>query len=350
MNKQKLILAVIGGVFGVILLGMGWFVFSAYSAKTVALSGDDEEGIDGLETVVANVEQLSRKAVYPSLANVKAVESNTTAVTEWKEAAFKQASRGDRFFEKTTPAAFKTMVIADARRLAMLPGAVNGHVMKPDFAFGLFHDYIAGGKLPEETELPVLQRQWDDLAGMIETLSKCGVDELTAADLAKATAATPEPEQNAKGKKNVKKPAKKPAKGKAGKDDAAKGPSQYTYQLVFNARPEAFVKVVNAFGASERFTVIEDFAFTRVRDQIALALGGEAKKVQEKPQQNVSRRRRRGAQAEEKKEEKPETAERKSGVVTDPEAEMLAVTLKLTVVDFRSLEEPAEEKNGEEKK
>lgn len=354
MNKQKMVLAVIGGVFGIGLLVMGYLVFSAYSAKVTALEGDDEEGVQGLETVVANAEQLSRKPVYPCQASVLAVESNATAVAEWREAALRQASKGDRFFEKTTAAAFKTMIVADAKRLSMLPGAAGGRLMKPEFTFGPFHDYIGGGKMPEEAQLATLQRQWDDLATLVEMLSKCGVAEITSIGL--ATAETkPEPAPAAKGKNARRPQPKKPAaKGKnAGKAEDLSAPNVQSYVLAFSAKPASMVQVINGFATSERFIVVEDFGFTRPQDAVVLALGGEAKKDNKEAQAGSRRSRRRGARVEEEKPAAKDEDEggKKSGVVTDPTLDKpLAVTMRLSVCDFRSLEENAETKEEEVKK
>lgn len=354
MNKQKMVLAVIGGVFGLALLVMGYLVFSAYSAKVTALEGDDEEGVQGLETVVASAEQLSRKPVYPCQASVLAVESNATAVAEWREGALRQASKGDRFFEKTTAAAFKTMIVADAKRLSMLPGAAGGRIMKPEFTFGPFHDYIGGGKMPEDAQLPTLQRQWDDLAALVEMLSKCGVAEVTSVGLA-AVETKPEQPQAAKGK-NAKRPQpKKPAaKGKnAGKAEDPTEPNLQSYVLAFSAKPAALVRVINGFATSERFIVVEDFGFTRPQDAVVLALGGEAKKDSKDVQAASRRSRRRVARVEE---EKPaandaDDGNKKSGMVTDPALDKpLAVTMRLSICDFRSVEENVATKEEEVKK
>ena len=209
MNKTKIILAGIGGAVGLAVLTMAYFTWSSYSAKTAAAEGDDEEGVDGLETVMSKAESLSRKAVYPCAASLAAIESNQAAVVAWQKEATELATRGDRAFEQTTPAQFKTDLVADAKRLSALPGAVNGALVKPDFAFGPFGAYIAGGKMPTDAELPELQRRWDDITLVVETLSACGISEL--ADVAfKAPAAEAEPERGP-ARRGGKNPAKKAA-------------------------------------------------------------------------------------------------------------------------------------------
>ena len=72
MNKNRLILAVIGGVIAVAVLVAAFLVWQAHSAKVAAREGDEEEGTDGLETVVNRAQTLSRKPIYPCAESVKA--------------------------------------------------------------------------------------------------------------------------------------------------------------------------------------------------------------------------------------------------------------------------------------
>jgi hypothetical protein len=102
MNKSKIILISVGAVIIVAVLAMAFFVWSSFAAKVAAAEGDDE-GNDGLETVVSMAQTLSRKSIFPSAQSVKAIESNVTVLAEWKDAAHKLVSAGDRVFEKPPP-------------------------------------------------------------------------------------------------------------------------------------------------------------------------------------------------------------------------------------------------------
>lgn len=328
MNKTKMILAGTGGVIGLTVLVMAYLTWSAFSAKTVALEGDEEEGTDGLETVMDKAESLSRLTsnhpVYPCQESLKAIASNQSVIADWKNEATKLATRGDRVFPKTTPPAFKTFIVADAKRLAMLPGNVSGALVKPEFAFGPFREYIVEGKMPTEAQLPELQRRWDDVATVVELLSQSGVAELT--DIQFKGAEAKAEETNLKGKK-------KAAKGKK-TEPAAEGPKSYSYVFTFATKPAGFAKVLNTLAVSERFISVDGFTFSRAKDALAEALGGEEKK--EAAAFGGRRGRRRGAAVQEKKEEKKEAA---SGIVTDPLLEEpVSVMLTATVYDFRSLE------------
>ena len=332
MNKSKVILAATGGVIGVAVLVMAFFVWSAYSAKTAALEGDEEEGTEGLESVVQTAQKLSRDKVYPCAASVKAVQSNETLLAAWKDEALKLASRGDRPVKRTTPAQFKADMVGEAQRLLALPGQVQGRIAKPEFAFGPFKEYIAEGKMPTEAKLAELQRQWDDIMLIVETLAQCGVAELVDIQFK----AQPETAPNAK---DSRKGARKTVKSaKAAKEENK--PAIQGYVVTFTTRPLGFVKSLNAFETCERFVVVEGFSFLRDRDFLNEALGGGEKN--EASKSTSGRRRRRGGPVEEKaEEEKP-----KSSIVTDPLMDTpFKVELTLSTYDFRTLEEVVKEED-----
>ena len=347
MNKTKMILAGTGGAIGLIVLVLGFLVWQAFSAKTAAIEGDDEEGTDGLETVEARARTLSRKPVYPSAASVSAIEANQKAVDDWCKEGLKLAACGDKVFEKTTAPKFKAFLVADAHRIAGLSGGVGGKLVKPDFAFGPFKDYIAEGKMPTEAELANLQRQWDDVATIAEMLSTNDVVELVDVQFAVAKPAADAGRETEDTRRKVGK--KNKVKAKEDKD-LPHEPRSFSYVFTFAARPSAFVKVLNNLVSCERFITVDSFSFTRPADVIAEALGGDEKKAAEAQGAGGrrGRRGRRGGAAEAPASKLAGTEEgaaaSKNGVVTDPTLDApLTVMLKVTVRDFRSLEEKSEE-------
>ena len=336
MNKNRMILAIAGGVTGLAVLVAAYFTWSSWAAKSAAIDGDDES--EGLDAVVAKAEKLSRSPVYPCAESVKATEENAAQLAEWMSGARRLAARGDRVFPATTPPAFKTFLVQDAKRLVSLPG----RLAQPDFAFGPFKGYIAGGDLPPEAQLAELQRRWDDVAVVTETLAESGIGELTDVQFKAADKPKEEPQQNVRGNRRQ---AKKPAK-KAAQEEKASTVASFSYEFSFTAKPHAFVKAVNALETCERFISVDDFLFRRERDAIAEALSGDEKKA-EAAQTGGRRRRRGGAALSQPVEEKKDDA--KSGIVTDPLLDApFAVTMTVTVHDFGSLEEG--DKNGEEAK
>ena len=346
MNKTKMILAGTGGAISLIVLVLAFLVWQSYSAKVAAIEGDDDEGIDGLETVQAKAQGLSRKSVYPCAASVASITANQKALGDWCKESLALAARGDRVFEKTTPAKFKAFIVDDAKRIAAFPGAVQGKLVKPDFAFGPFKDYIVEGKMPVEAELGVLQRRWDDLVTVAELLATNGISELLDVGFAavKSEEGRVKSEELKKGKSS---------KGK--KNSSSENSSLFThhssfsYVFTFAAKPSAFIRALNELEASERFMTVDDFSFSRPVDVIATALGGDEKKdAAPAAGGRRGRRGRRGA-AEQPNAEAPRgedaagTVNRKNGIVTDPLLDApMTVTMTVTVHDFRSLEENGE--------
>ena len=342
MNKTKMILAGTGGAIGLIVLVLAFLVWQAFSAKSAALEGDEEEGVDGLETVESRAQSLSRKPVYPSKESLSAIEENLDLVEDWKNDNLQLAARGDKVFAATTPAAFKTFLVSDAKRVAELPGWVVGKLVKPDFAFGPFKDYIAEGKMPAEADLAELQRRWDDVATVAGILSKCGASELVDVQFAEVKKAAENPASEPKNRRQ---------KAKQSNNQTIKqSNNSFTYVFTFLVRPSAFVRVVNELTSSERFITVDAFTFNRTADVITEALGGEEKKEDAAP--GGRRNRRRGRMSEEAVARPAEDtkSELKNGIITDPllDAPFKAV-MTLSVHDFRSLEGKGETDAAEEK-
>ena len=345
MNKTKMILAGIGGAAGLAVLVLAFLVWQAFSAKTAAIEGDDEEGIDGLETVEARAQGLSRQPVYPCAKSVDAIAANQAAIDDWCKEGLKLAARGDKVFPKTTPAQFKTDIVNDAKRLMALPGGVGGKLVKADFAFGPFKDYIVEGKMPSDAELAELQRKWDDVATITEMLATNGVTEIVDIQFAITKKDEgPETKDKRRGKADKK-------KGSAQSNNRSIEQSiiSQSYVFIFAAKPAAFIRTLNELESSERFITVDSFTFARPVDVIAAALGGDDKKLAET--QSSGRRGRRGRRGAELPapvaEDGDGTGAGKNGLVTDPlKDDPLTVTMTVTVHDFRSLEEEKSEEEG----
>ena len=308
LSKNQIVMLAIGGVALVASAVLGYFAFSAYSAKS--------EAEDAFESDSAAVRALLGAAISPDAASTKAVKDNSAALAGWTEAALSTASAGDRLIDPDlNEAACKQKLVDEARTLAALPGGVDGKIMKDVSAFG-FADFVSGDKLPEKAELPRLQRQWGDVCTLVKMLSDCGVIEVVRVEPT-AQKQQPAAEQQKDTKSNRRQRRRK---------DAEEEKPAYTeekYAIDFRAKPAALVKVVNAFATSQRFLVVETLDFAREGDMIGKALGEGDKRGASEQQSSRPRRRRRGGEQTGFGEEKPaEGAEEPdNGVVNDPEKE-----------------------------
>ena len=88
MNKTKMILAGTGGAIGLVVLVLAFLVWQAFSAKTAAIEGDDEEG--ATFDAGADLVQLYTGYVYNGPGMVKAVCRELIAAAE-KPAAMRAA-------------------------------------------------------------------------------------------------------------------------------------------------------------------------------------------------------------------------------------------------------------------
>ncbi len=328
MNKTKTTVAITGGASVLLVLLAAGFVWISYSTKTVAIEGDYEEGTDGYETVLLKAEQLSRRSVYPCKESIETIEANIEKLDSWKAEALALAARGDWSPDPTESAPqLKARLRDEAGQLMKLPGSVGGVLVKPDFAFGAaFKDYITGGKMPAEADIPALQRNWYDISMIVTLLSQSGITELT--DVAVKTAAN-EPETNAKPQRTAK--SRKPA--------AEPPSSAVTYSFSFSTRPAGFVKAINALTTANRFIVIDDFTIQRQGDPIREALGGEDDKRADQGLSRRARGRRRGSEPEQ------EEGAVTGGIVTDPQAGApFNVVLTVTTHDFKSKQTKEEAK------
>ena len=336
MKKSKVILASVGGVVLVASLALAYMIWSAYSEKT--------ERVEEFDDAVSTAGRLTALPVYPGPAGVKAYKDNAEVYSAWRAEALKAASSGDKKFEPTSPAAFKTFLVEDARRLSDLPGGVDGKLVKSDFPFG-FKDYITGGVLPRQEDLARLQREWNDVATVVEGLAGAGVVEVL--DVALKAAEAKQPAVDARGRK--------PKKGE--EEDAGPAQDVTRFTVSFLARPAAIVAAANAFVGCERFVVVEDFAFERTKDDLVETIGGDSQKKDDSAS-GGGRRGRRGRRGRGGDEPAPEAQQEaaegsgKSGLVTDPlKASPFKVTMTFAVYDFRSAgDAPAAQAAGDEAK
>lgn len=320
-----------GGVIGLAVLVMAYFTWDAFSRKTAAFEGDDEN--EGLETYVSRVSTLIGKKPYPSPANKKRLDENRRVFEDWRSEMRRAAAVGDWCPNGAiTPAQFKESVVRDARQIADGPGSADGKFMKSDFSFGPFKDYLAD-KLPSKDALPRLQRQWYDITSLCEVLRTNGVQQVT--DLQVVERKDTVAPDAAKAKK------KGSAKGKTA-DSATENPwhSVETYKISFQGSPEALVGVMRMLSFQERFTVVDGMVFSHVRDAIADALGG-GKEKSESASAPTGRRGRRRAAASKADEDKPASTDKE---VFNPKTDsVLQVELTVSVYDFGTLADDKEE-------
>lgn len=332
MSKSKIVLASIGGATLVAALVLAYFIWSAFSEK--------DERSDELEGAVSEAIRLVSGQIYPGQEAVDALQGNAATYNAWRDEAMAIASMGDETVESMTPPACKTFIVEEARRLSVLPGGVDGVIVRPEFPFG-FDEYVNKNDLPKQEEIAKLCREWRDMALVVRELSNSGVIEIVDIKRMDSAATQAQPgEAQAKGGRGTKQRQQKAKKAaKADERADSDGPAVTRLKIDFRTMPPGLVASINALMATKRFIVIDGLTFEREEDEIDNRLKGGKKPVEQK----TSGRAGRGGRAAETVE-----AEVQTGVVTDPvTAPPLRVGMTLSVYDFRSKESGAA---GEEEK
>lgn len=317
LSKQQIAGFVGVGVFVVLAGGLGYMLWDAISQRQNA-----EANLAGGQDSFRSYNEAD---VFPSLKSIAAVQSNKASYTAWQETACAFAARGDRSLPGETPPIFKQRLQSEVRRLAQLPGGVDGKISASTFLFG-FDQYLGeGGVLPAEPDVPRLASQLDLIAHVVELFAEAGVHDVRAIQRIEAA----KKDANADDEKPVKAKRKKAKAKDAGDEDAPKT-TCLEYAIEFSTRPAAFVSVLNALTADERFIVVKGFSFKETSDLILERIAAAEAVEAAKNSPNVGRRgRRRGGDA------KPEEAKKVDRLVVDPESDApIQVNMTLAVYDF----------------
>ena len=322
MSKGKIFASAAGGLFVVAAGVLGYLLYDTYSTRM--------ETEQELEDELASFRRFNQAPVFPSRKSIDEVLSNKLEFASWFKFANGFAAKGDRTFPKDeTPASFKQRLAEEVRRLAALPGGVDGHLTAPGFLFG-FEKYLGeSAVLPDSADVPRLAVQLDTIALFTDIFASAGVLEIKEIKrLEKAVSG-----EQAEGDRRGRASAKRPRVSK-GKEEEVSDPVSLDYQLSVALRPSAFVSVLNALTANPRFIVVTKFAFRQSADVIVDKLNAaEAALAKKDAPVSSSRRRRRRAAEEEAPAE--ESVKKEDRLVVDPELDApIQVDMTVTVYDF----------------
>ena len=332
MTKKQKLAAGVGGAFGLCVLALGWFLYSAYAEGQEIVEGGGETISEGLNAAKTKYSGFFKKNPFPSTESINQVKANEAAYDDWKAKALDVVSRGD--CPPPPPGlkatAFQTKIMEPQfAELRKLPGRVanksSKNICTEKFNFG-FDKYLGeAGQTPEQQELPKLWAQFVTVTNLVDLLCANGVVEIRKIERLEQT-------QGGNAEANQGKQRNKGGKGNSAKGAAeADAPTCYEFDLEYFVRPEAFVKVLNALSKSPRFYVIGDFKFGREGESLKERLNKASSASGDG--QTGSRRSRGGWGVVPERQEKKVEAD--DGLVTRPDKEEpILVTMKLSVYDF----------------
>ena len=333
MTKQQKIYAGLGGAYGLCVLALGWFLYSAYAEHQEILDGGEATPVGLVAAKASYANSYAQENPFPSRDSIDRVKANEKAYADWRESNFREVSKAD--CPPPPPELKEGSVLWGAMKawrneMRKLPGgAANGKICAPTFQFG-FEKYLEDGDKKEPMpadpkKLAELYTQFVMITNMVDVLrSSGGLVEIRKIERPKLQGEEDSADKQAGQQK-------KGGKAKSAKGAAAEeGPKRYDFSLEFASPPSAFVNVLNALATCPRFFVVEDLDFKHEGESLKDRLNRAANPSKAKDDQPSGGRRRRSRVQE------AEVPKDKLGAdtATSPGCEKLLVAMKLSVYDF----------------
>ena len=333
MTKQQKLCVGAGSAFGLCVLALGWFLYSAYAERKEIMEGGEETS-EGLESAKGKYGDFFQKNPFPSTESVNLVKANEDAYAKWRAGAFEVVAKGDCLPAPSSldSGTLKDMMRKQVTQMQKLSGtSKEGRICAGDFQFG-FEPYLSAERkneksMPtEKTELLSLYAQFVTITNIVDMFHANGVLEIRKIERLKAQ------NDESDGKDNQRKKSGK-GKGKGKGAEVVEGPTCYAFELEYLARPSAFVNVLNAFASSLRFYVVGDLSFGHegesLKERLNRAKGSSASGGMKQEG------RRRGSRIRTLDPQEEKQAEKDDGFVTRPDKEQpILVKMKLSVYDF----------------
>lgn len=268
MNRNKLVMAVIGGTGVAIALVAALIVFMKSS------------DLEAMRDNIRNNSQSCESKRGITRATGMAMDKERKALEAAALEAYYSLTNGAVVGEVPERTALQKRMHAACDRYKKLPSDSSRKIIADDFSFGPFGEYIKG-TIPSEKETAVLARRWSDVSEMTDMLVQVRATQLLDVKVLtkKSDESAADARQNrnryARGRNNAKEPVSKYAC------------SEETYELTFLARPAALVGFMNAVADSRRFIVVDSVRFFQDGDPLLKMIGAEAKEDARKKKENL---------------------------------------------------------------
>lgn len=268
MNRNKLVMAVIGGTGVAIAL---------VAALVVFMKSSD---LEAMRDNIRNNSQACESKRGITRATGMAMDKERKALEAAALEAYYSLTNGAVVGEVPERTALQKRMHAACDRYKKLPSDSSRKIIADDFSFGPFGEYIKG-TIPSEKETAVLARRWSDVSEMTDMLVQVRATQLLDVKVLtkKSDESAADARQNrnryARGRNSAKEPVSKYAC------------SEETYELTFLARPAAFVGFMNAVADSRRFIVVDSVRFFQDGDPLLKMIGADAKEDARKKKENL---------------------------------------------------------------
>lgn len=254
MSRKHLTLGIGAGAVLLVLAGLLYALFN--------IRGGYHEAKEGLAAVQNRLDRLSRRAVFPSPANVGVLRKQLALYQEYLDELFAVMREGQLPAEPVDRDRFRHFLEESLRRLVNEARAKNV-TLPADFAFG-FQRYAAG-ILPVEEELPRLMDQLRSVVWLCGTLYEAGIGELVSVERTvfekEAQVAPAEEEYGRRGLRGQPEEAQAAPSVELVRDPDGLF-TRERYLLVFRATDAAVWKILDRLAKGAPFTVVSRLEVT----------------------------------------------------------------------------------------
>jgi hypothetical protein len=264
MKRHHVTLIACGVLLAAVCAAAGWFLFTAMAAKNAAA----EERNQAYE----ELQNIYRAKVFPSKENIARVAKDQETLETWLSTASNLVHQGDLHIDQKTPTSFKQTLTATVRKLSAQPGSAQGKVVAPGFNFG-FDQYLGqSDSLPAPEHVDRLTAQLEIIEKICAELYAANILELKsvsreAFDTAKADGGDQQDDSSSRRRRRDRSADVQQTRGTSAASSEYTAKQRFTFE--FQARPAAFIEVLNRLAKMELFAVVAEVEVLKSADPLA---------------------------------------------------------------------------------
>ncbi len=258
MKFKKHIVLIVGGSVALVAMVITLILLLRFHSSYQRVDSD-------LQAQMRRLDNLYQRDPYPSEANVLQVQTNLAVLQGYFDELFKSLRQGQIEPKQMEPAEFPLMLEKTIRKLSDRAREL-GIKLPQRFAFG-FERYAAGA-LPNNTDVPRLMLQLQEVEALSVLLAQAKVSEVVAVtrqvfEQGAADEAARSDDEGRRGRHRQRQVAADPSTGTpAGQPEVIDPSGLFSvehYEFTFKARDQAVWDALNSFARCRPFVVVTGF-------------------------------------------------------------------------------------------
>lgn len=266
MNKPQTILAVTGGVIGLLLIGVGYFTITSIGAAS--------ESSEKLEKLQKDYSRIFKTAnPFPNAENKEILENNCERAKNWENNLLKIIREGEYIPEskQKNPGYFSNKRQEMIERLTVnAPKGPDGKSVAVEgltFGFDKYKDGLPASK----NDVPRLMKQLTMIDNIVQLLYDAEIDKLKAVRREEFEDASTEEEETTSRRSSRRSRGRSSATTTNSGGPVAIEPfeqgaipvDRQRFEFVFDARQESFMKIMNAIGTMKPYAIVSKLSFVK---------------------------------------------------------------------------------------